>query len=176
MRRLLQQWGKDQVFNVGPRANLYGAIKRLHAAGAVAVRSTERAQQYPERTVYEITAEGRRILTAWLAEMISKPRNEFPPFPAALSFLMLLPPSEAASHLAARAEALEQALSAIDAALADIPASLPRVTLLEAEYQQAVTAAELNWVRSVVADLRARSLSWSEEDFAETAAQTYRDG
>ena len=59
MQGLIKQWGKDQVINVGQRANLYKTIRRLQDAGLVAVRQTERDQNYPERTVYELTEAGR---------------------------------------------------------------------------------------------------------------------
>src|SRR5580704_1142200 len=89
MQRLMQLWGKDRVVNVGQRANLYKTIKRLHDAGLVAVRQTERDHQYPERTVYELTEAGRDISLVWLTDMLAAPRNKFPEFPAALSFIML---------------------------------------------------------------------------------------
>ena len=66
MQRLLRQWGKDQVINVGQRANLYKTIRRLHEAGLIAVRQTERDQLYPERTVYELTDAGGQAAGAWL--------------------------------------------------------------------------------------------------------------
>jgi DNA-binding PadR family transcriptional regulator len=78
MQRLIKLWGKDQVVNVGQRANLYKTIKRLHEAGLIAVRQTERDQQYPERTVYELTDRGQQEGLAWLAQMLATPRNEFP--------------------------------------------------------------------------------------------------
>src|ERR1700679_1350821 len=90
MQRLLKEWGKDQVINVGQRSSLYRTIGRLSESGLIAVRQTERAQLYPERTVYELTSEGRRFVLEWLPEMLAHPRNEFPTFPAALSFAMLL--------------------------------------------------------------------------------------
>ena len=86
----LKDWGEDRVVNVGQRAALYKTIARLQEAGLVAVRETGRDQQYPERTVYEITDAGRAAVANWLAEMVALPRNEYPDFPAALSFLMLL--------------------------------------------------------------------------------------
>src|SRR6516165_2547304 len=84
MQQLIKRWGKDEVVNVGQRANLYKTIRRLHEAGLIAVRQTERAQQYPERTVYELTDEGRRTALRWLTGMLAVPRNEYPAFPAAL--------------------------------------------------------------------------------------------
>ena len=35
MQRLLKQWGKDHVINVGQRANLYKTIRRLDQAGLI---------------------------------------------------------------------------------------------------------------------------------------------
>jgi DNA-binding PadR family transcriptional regulator len=164
MQRLMQLWGKDRVVNVGQRANLYKTIKRLHEAGLVAVRQTERDHQYPERTVYELTEEGAARSLAWLTEMLSAPRREFPEFPAALSFVMLLEPDRARQVLEDRAALVRRDLSDIAADLAENQGVLPRVTVLETEYLGAVTAAELGWLESVIDDLAAGALSWSEEE------------
>ena len=169
MQRVLKEWGKDQVINVGQRSTLYKAIKRLHDLGLVAVRLTERDQQYPERTVYELTVRGRDIVLEWLGAMVSTPRKEFPQFPAALSFVMLLGPAGARTSLERRAASLRSALAALDADLRRYSPSLPRVTLLETEYQRAVLAAELVWVDAAVEDLRDGTLTWSEKDFASGA-------
>jgi DNA-binding PadR family transcriptional regulator len=163
IQRLLKVWGKDQVVNVGNRANLYKTIKRLHEAGLIAVRQTERDQLYPERTVYELTEEGRREGIEWLARMLSTPRNEFPEFPAALSFAMLLGPEGALAALDDRAERLHEELTRLESDLDGYSATLPRVTLLEDEYLRAVTAAELSWVRGVIGDLRTGALTWNED-------------
>jgi DNA-binding PadR family transcriptional regulator len=164
MQRLMQLWGKDRVVNIGQRANLYKTIKRLHEAGLVAVRQTERDHQYPERTVYELTEAGAGQSAVWLTEMLAAPRREFPEFPAALSFVMLLEPDTARQVLGQRATLVRQDLAALETDLADNQGALPRVTMLETEYLQAVTAAELGWLESVIDDLTAGTLSWSEEE------------
>jgi DNA-binding PadR family transcriptional regulator len=166
MQRLIKLWGKDKVVNVGQRANLYKTIKRLRQEGLITIRQTERDQLFPERTVYELTEEGRQAALAWLAAMVSTPRNEFPEFPAALSFVMLLGPEETLKVLEQRAIPLREHLATLDRELGGQYGHLPRVTLLETEYQRAVTAAELGWVSGVIDDLRSGALSWSEEDFA----------
>jgi DNA-binding PadR family transcriptional regulator len=171
MQRLIKQWGKDQVVNVGQRANLYKTIKRLHEAGLIAVRQTERDQQYPERTVYELTDSGRREMLEWLADMLAAPRNEFPQFPAALSFAMLLDPREAMAILERRAAVLRENLARLESDLEGLSAALPRVTLLDDEYLRAVTAAELTWVSGVIDDLRTGALTWSEEELASLATE-----
>ena len=171
MQRLLKEWGKDNVINVGQRANLYKTIKRLLQAGLIAVRQTERDQQYPERTVYELTDAGRRAAHDWLTDMVVRPRNEFPRFPAALSFLMMLMPDEARAALEQRASTLRGQLSAIAANLADLEPTLPRVTLMDDEYVQAMISAELTWIDGVVADLSSGALSWSHEELADLGAR-----
>ncbi len=163
IQRLIKEWGKDQVVNVGQRANLYKTINRLTEAGLVAVRHTERDQQYPERTVYEITDAGRETCLRWLEDMLSTVRNEFPDFPAALSSIMLLGPSPALAVLTKRATAAADVVERLRGELAGPGASLPRVTMLETEYQLAVATAELDWLNGVIDDLADESLTWSED-------------
>jgi DNA-binding PadR family transcriptional regulator len=166
MQRLMQLWGKDRVVNVGQRANLYKTIKRLHEARLIAVRQTERDSQYPERTVYELTEEGREQSILWLTDMLSTPRNEFPEFPAALSFIMLLDPGRVVGVLESRAALLRLSLTAMESDLEENSPALPRVTMLETEYLRAVTTAELGWVEGIVGDLTSGALRWSYEELA----------
>jgi DNA-binding PadR family transcriptional regulator len=169
MQRLIKLWGKDQVINVGQRANLYKTIKRLQEAGLIAVRQTERDQQYPERTVYELTDAGRAAAPEWLTDMVATARNEFAQFPAALSFIMLLGPERARAALEQRAGAVAADLAQLGAALEQLTGTLPRVVLLDDEYQRALAAAELAWLNGVLEDLRSGALTWSYELLAEVA-------
>jgi len=171
IRRLIKQWGKEQVVNVGQPASLYRTIDRLLEAGLVAVLETGRDQRYPERTVYELTDSGRELARQWLAEMLAAPAHEFPQFPAALSFIMGLEPAQARQVLEQREARLTAALAAL---AVDAGFPLPRVTQLESEYLKAVTTAELDWVRSVVADLKSGALDWSLEELV--AAATMVEG
>jgi DNA-binding PadR family transcriptional regulator len=166
MQRLLRQWGKDQVINVGQRANLYKTIRRLHEAGLIAVRQTERDQLYPERTVYELTEAGQQAAHDWLDDMLAVPRPEYPPFPAALSFAMLAGPDGLRDALERRAAAVGQHLATLDADLEQYSAGLPRVTLLDDEYRRAVLAAELNWIDGLIEALRTGALTWTRDDLA----------
>jgi DNA-binding PadR family transcriptional regulator len=168
LQRLIRLWGKDTVVNVGQRASLYKTIQRLERAGLISVAHTERDQRFPERTVYELTDDGRRQGREWLEDMLASPRNEFPRFPAALSFAMLLGPGDLLALLEQRAAALRERVAELDRELAEY-GHLPRVTLIESEYQRAVIAAELAWVDVVAADLRSGELTWSHEELASLA-------
>jgi DNA-binding PadR family transcriptional regulator len=169
MQGLIKEWGKDRVINVGQRANLYKTIRRLQDAGLVTVRQTERDQNYPERTVYELTEAGRQAAPDWITEMVATPRNEYPQFPAALSFLMLLGPERAQQALQRRAAGLEARLAEVESDLAQYAGVLPRVTLMDDEYERAVTGAELTWLRGIIEDLRTGELTWSYEMLAAVA-------
>jgi DNA-binding PadR family transcriptional regulator len=166
----MKAWGKEQVVNIVNRANLYKTIERLREAGLIAVRQTERDQRFPERTVYELTEAGQRTGREWLTEMLSTPRNEFPEFPVALSFLFGITPEEAHAALERRAEMLREKMAELDRELQS-ESSPPRLFLVESEYLRVVTSAELDWVRGVAEDLRTGRLTWSYEDLAELAKQ-----
>lgn len=175
IQALLKRWGKDEVVNVGQRAGLYKTINRLHEAGLVAARQTERDQQYPERTVYELTKQGRAVLRRWMGEMLSTPRNEFPELPAALSFLPLLTPEETLRHLDERkallTDRLDRLRAALDAAADAGPDPLPRVSMLETEYLHAAAAAELRWVTEIVDGLRSGAITWTDEELRAVASE-----
>ena len=165
MQRLMQLWGKDRVVNVNQRANLYKTIKRLDEGRLIAVKQTEKDQQYPERTVYELTEAGREQAEAWLVQMLSVPRNEFPEFPAALSFVMMLAPARPGPCSRPGPKRCGRTWPSSRASWATTT-QLPRVTLLETEYLRAVTAAELGWLEAVIGELATGTLSWSEEELA----------
>jgi DNA-binding PadR family transcriptional regulator len=174
MQRLIKTWGKDQVVNIGQRANLYKTIRRLHEAGLIAVRQTERAQQYPERTVYELTGEGRRTGLRWLTDMLAAPRSEYPEFPVALSFAMMLGPDEVTGTLTRRLADVRARLAQLNAELGEYRETVPRIALIETEYQRAVIDAEVRWLTSVIDDLKSGELSWNREQLAAQAAETFK--
>jgi DNA-binding PadR family transcriptional regulator len=174
MQRLIKSWGKDEVVNIGQRANLYKTIRRLHEAGLIAVRQTERAQQYPERTVYELTEEGRRTGLRWLSDMLAAPRNEYPAFPVALSFAMILDPEEVTGMLTQRLAAVQDRLAQLDSQLQDYGEAVPRIALIETEYQHAVVHAEVRWLSSVIDDLQSGKLTWDHDQIAAQAAEIFQ--
>jgi DNA-binding PadR family transcriptional regulator len=170
MQRLIKRWRKDEVINVGQRATLYKVINRLSDAGLIKPSGTTRDQSYPERTSYELTDTGRATRQQWMAEVLSTPRNEFPEFPAGLSFLPLLTPESVRELLKTRRELLIQRLAERDSLIGSAGFPLPRATMLETEYQHAVTEAEIRWLDNVLTGLDDGSISWSPREMREADA------
>jgi DNA-binding PadR family transcriptional regulator len=162
MQQMIRERGKDEVINVRQRASLYQTIDRLLRDGLIRVQETTRSENRPERTVYALTEMGETTMRGWVREMLSTPEQEFPDFPAALAHIPVLTPEDTERQLAAREEALQGKIAQIDTQLGFASDFLPRLFLLETEYQRAVFETELTWVRGVLGDLRAGSLTWDE--------------
>lgn len=171
MQQLIRERGKEQVINVRQRASIYQTIDRLLRDGLIAVRETERDENWPERTVYELTPVGRQLMMQWLREMLAAPAHDFPDFPAALAFMLLLEPEDAAGQLEARAASLEAELTRITDSMVASASFLPRIVLIEDEYRVTVLRAELTWVRAVIDELRDGRFSWDEQQLRKLAAQ-----
>jgi DNA-binding PadR family transcriptional regulator len=163
MQQLIKERGKDEVINVRERASIYQTIDRLQREGLVTVAQTARDEKRPERTVYQLTEEGRETTRDWLREMLSMPAREFPAFPAALAFLPLLTPEDALRQLEVRIIRLEAELARVEAELAGAARIVPRLFLIEEEYLRANLHTELEWVRSLADDLRTGRLTWDDE-------------
>jgi DNA-binding PadR family transcriptional regulator len=143
--------------------SLYSVVDGLEARGLIAVRETVREGRRPERTIYEITDAGKREATDWLSDLLSTPVKEFPQFEAALSFLPVLPPDEAVTRLEERCFVLEVELTRMRAVRsATAEAGLPRLFELEAEYDQALREAELEFCRRLVKDIETEQLDGLE--------------
>jgi DNA-binding PadR family transcriptional regulator len=170
MQQMIKDRGKQEVINVAQRASLYQTINRLEREGLISARKIAKAENRPERTIYEITAVGTETLRGWVRDMLATPVKEYPEFPAALSVICLLPVKDALAQLRKRTEVLEAELRRVDADL--IQASfLPRLFLLEMELIRAQVATELTWVKTVVSDLYTGKLTWTEAWLRKMAAK-----
>lgn len=163
MQQLLKERSKDEIINVRQRMSIYQTISRLLREGLIAVRETTREEKRPERTVYELTSEGRDAALTWMRQMLSSPAQEFPEFPVAISFLPILTPADALIQLERRAAKLTGEVARLKAELQSFSPDLSRLFLLETEYLCAMLNTELDWVRSIIDDLKAERLTWNEE-------------
>ena len=144
--------------------SLYNVVDGLAARGLVVARETVREGRRPERTVYEITDAGKVELTEWLSDLVSTPAKEYLQFVAALSFLPGLPPDTALELLRTRVLALELQLTQRVAIRETARGhKLPRLFMLEGEYEEALLRAELDFVRALVEDIATGELGGLDE-------------
>jgi DNA-binding PadR family transcriptional regulator len=158
----MRERGKDQSIKIN-WGSLYTVVQNLEKHGLIAAAGTSRQGRHPERTIYEITPEGRDELTDWLEELIAVPEREYTRFEAVLSLMGVLPPDRVAHLLHQRARILEASVAGDKAALAKLVESLPRIFVVEAEYRVALAKAELDWIRSLLDDIEKGTLDGLED-------------
>jgi DNA-binding PadR family transcriptional regulator len=152
MAATLRHRGKDQSIKIN-WGSLYTVVQNLEKHGFIETVEVAREGRQPERTTYRITDEGRAELTDWLRELISEPEREYTKFEAALAECAVLSPRELTGLLKQRLEALEQTTAQHETMLGALAGSLPRLFLIESEYQLALRRAETGWVREVLKEL-----------------------
>ena len=167
MQQMIKERGQDQLVNVAQRNSVYQSLDRLVRDGLVRPAGTARDGGRPERTVYEITPEGAATLRRWVIDMLPAPAREFPEFPAALAFAVILAPDEVRSLLAQRMAAQQERLDTITG---QAPPGLPRIFLIEDEYRAALLTAEIAWLRNVLDDLAEGRLTWDAALIEQTLA------
>ncbi len=150
--------GKDQSIKIN-YGSLYTVVQNLEKHGFIEEVATERDGRRPERTVYGLTAAGRAEMRDWLAELLGTPAKEYPLFESALSLVGVLPPDEVVALLEQRLATLDADLAAKRASHAELVKSLPRLFLVECEYELAILAAEAGWVRGLLDELADGTLS-----------------
>ncbi|MFD2080486.1 Transcriptional regulator PadR-like family protein [Actinopolymorpha cephalotaxi] len=160
LHRLIVDTHKDYITGL-PRS-LYHAVDRLMNDELIVPVETSREGRRPERTVYQITADGRAELAARLRGLLERTDSAPPTFTAAVSLLGCLPVEEAVRSLGTRVTGLEGRIATLDGVMETLrTGGLPRLLLLELEYARATTAAELQWVRGLLADIRVGDLTWT---------------
>jgi DNA-binding PadR family transcriptional regulator len=169
MQRLIKSRRKDDVVNVARSNSVYQSIERLLRDGLIEVHEKLAAETGPARIVYALTSDGRDALARWMDAALATPAREFPEFRAVLAVLAITGPDLVRARLEERVRALEAALAEADRESAAAQEwGLPRVLMLEHEHLVAVTRAELDWVRQVVADLRSGALTWDTQEMLAT--------
>jgi DNA-binding PadR family transcriptional regulator len=156
MASMLRVRSKDQDMAI-KWGSLYTVVRNMAKHGLIEAVASERHGARPERTVYRITDEGRAELDDWARELISTPEPEHPRFKAGLSVMGILPPDVAATLLADRLAALEAQIAAQRHDLATTGKDIPRLFLIEVEYELAIRRAEATWLRGLIDELTSGS-------------------
>jgi DNA-binding PadR family transcriptional regulator len=156
MALMLRARGKEKDMPI-KWGSLYTVVQNLEKHGFVETAGSDRQGGRPERTLYRITPAGREELEDWVRELVSTPEIEHPRFEAGLSVLGVLEPKEAAALLQQRLVLLESANAAARRSLRESSREVPRLFLIESEYDLAVREAELTWIRSLLDELTSGS-------------------
>jgi DNA-binding PadR family transcriptional regulator len=152
MASVLRERGKDQDMKI-KWGSLYTVVGNLEKHGMIAATESVRQGGRPERTVYRITGAGRAELEDWARELLATPEQEPLRFQTALSVMAAIPPDEAAELLRQRLTALTEQIDDQRAALAAIGQEVPRLFLVETEYELAIRDAEATWITDLLAEL-----------------------
>ncbi|MER5751892.1 PadR family transcriptional regulator [Streptomyces sp. NPDC002088] len=153
----LRRQGKDVSMKIN-YGSLYTVVQNLEKHGFVEVTEVERQGNRPERTVYGLTEAGREEMTGWLSDLLAVPVKEFPIFETALSLCGALHPDEVVRLLKERVQNLDVQAASGRAALEKLCESLPRLFLVELEYQLHMVEAQADWVRGLLEEIEKGSL------------------
>ena len=158
MAATMRTRGQDQSIRLN-YGSLYGVVENLLKRGLVEEQEVVREGRRPERTVYRITEEGRAEVEDWLAELLGTAAKEFPRFEAGLSLMGALPPARVVQLLQQRTAALQARLSELDAILeAATRNGVPRVFLVEMDYERAIVEADCTFTEQLAADIESEQL------------------
>jgi DNA-binding PadR family transcriptional regulator len=162
MATTLRAMGKEQDLNIR-WGSLYTVVANLEKHGYFEATGVTREGNRPARTVYRVTEAGEAEAHDWLRELISRPEREYPPFRTALGLVSVLDPDEVVDLLTERLTLLDAETAAGTAELAAVAETLPRLFLIEAEYQLTVRRAEADWVRGLITEIQTGTMNGLSE-------------
>lgn len=169
---------RGRIVKVRP-GSLYHTVSRLEAGGLVRPVGIGRSGNRPERTMYDITDEGRTALVRQVSDMLAVPGREFPQFPLALAEAHNLDVHAVVHLLRERIAHLGHEIEDLEAASAlGCSAETPRIFLLGNEYLTTVARAERDWLCALVNDISSGEMPWltTEMVHATTTARRVDSG
>ncbi|MEU4518586.1 PadR family transcriptional regulator [Amycolatopsis sp. NPDC024027] len=157
MAAVLKERGKDADLPI-KWGSLYTVVANLEKHGFLEAVESVKDGGRPERTVYRITPAGREEFEDWVRELVGTVDPEPPRFKAGLSMIGVLGPDQAIGRLRERLAQLGERAGKQRAALDQLRLLMPRVFLIEVEYDIAMTEAEARWVRTFLDELTSGTL------------------
>jgi DNA-binding PadR family transcriptional regulator len=141
--------------------SLYHTFDQLQRQGLVEPLEVEREGRRPERTVYQLTPEGRDAFLERVRRMVLEPQPVYSDFEAGLAFIHHLDRDEAAHLLLQRASALEREhLAHEDLAHELAHRGLSRLSLIEVELAQDMRKHQAVWCRRIAGEIESGKLEW----------------
>ncbi|SEB81290.1 Transcriptional regulator PadR-like family protein [Paramicrobacterium humi] len=165
--------GEDSLVKISP-GSVYRAVYRLAEDGCARALDTEREGARPERTPFEITDAGRRLLADSVAAMLGTVAPEFPAFPLALAECHTLPLDRVIELLESRTTELQRLLDDVGQAQATArEGQVPTMYLLQHSHERARLLAEIGWLENLIRELRDGSIPWRDERDTDTREAAY---
>jgi len=174
MQRLLRFRHKDEILAL-KRGSLYHAIRRLLQADLIAIETTGRDGNRPERTTYRLTPAGLDEFKVTIRKIVATPRRESSEFMAAMSFLVHLDPKEAVRHLKERTQRLNTEIARRTAGLEAASVHVQRINLIESEYLLEMLKAERAWTSGLEKEVREGKLTWNLKTVLRDAAASRKE-
>ena len=159
MSVLMRQRGHDANIK-SSRGSIYTVVEALERDGLVEAREPSREGRRPERTVYSITPAGSELFDDWLRDLLANPNKEYPQFTAALMLVAHIGKDEIIEILQDRMDQIADRLHADRNARNQLSGLLPRIFVIEGEYDEAMRAAEIDWLRKTIAEIKDGGYPW----------------
>ena len=147
------QFDRTETWTDVQVGSVYGALKRLANEGLVREVRTEKVGNRPERTVYEITPDGRRSLAAIHYSALRDLDRHFDPFDLALAQARAIPAEHLEQIVANRIGALQVQLAAQRHTAEADDRYLNEAERMVLQHLIARTEAELRWHSDLAARL-----------------------
>lgn len=145
------QTDRTEVWADVQPGSLYGALKRLAAEGLIREVRTERQGNRPERTVYEITAQGRGALAALRDDALERIAGKNDPFDLALALSRDLPEEYLERIVTARVSALRARESSLRLRVEKADPYVNEAERMVLLHLVERTAAEVRWHEELLA-------------------------
>ncbi|MEV6827684.1 PadR family transcriptional regulator [Amycolatopsis sp. NPDC051102] len=152
MAAVLKERGKEADVPI-KWGSLYTVVANLEKHGFLEAVESVKDGGRPERTVYRITPAGRAEYEDWVRELVGTVEPEPPRFRSGLSMIGILGPDQAIGRLRERLEQLGERAAKQRAVLDQLRPLMPRMFMIEIEYDIAMTEAEARWVRGFLDEL-----------------------
>ena len=141
--------------------SLYHTVEVLERDGWIVPAEREKEGRRPERTVYQLTEAGNRVLLQVVGEIVSQPRREYLHFSAGLMFMHHLERNAAVQRLEQRSQALRETITKLSRILAELlDNGHRRLSLIELEHKIALLEAERAWVEKIAGEIADGKLEW----------------
>jgi DNA-binding PadR family transcriptional regulator len=135
--------------------SIYFALAKLSEEGLIEKIGEERKGNRPSRSIYQITDTGRDEFTRLLREVWAEVERTYYSIDVGLFFLDALPRDEVRAYLEQRVKGLEQTMQYLDRHQGDQMSNpeVPKVAEAIFAHTRAHSAAELEWTRTLLAQL-----------------------